>query len=85
MLLGIVSVYTGADTRHLCTFAELCAQRFGIKPLEERIVKRSGCEAAGGGKTYEAETKKDTAHSRNAAGAAGQHPCLKCLYPEADR
>ena len=34
----------------MCTFAELCAQRFGIKPLEERIVKRSGCEAAGGGK-----------------------------------
>ena len=33
----------------MCTFAELCAQRFGIKPLEERIVKRSGCEAAGGG------------------------------------
>ena len=48
MLLGIVSVYTGADTRHLCTFAELCAQRFGIKPLEERIAKGSGCGAVGG-------------------------------------
>ena len=31
----------------LCTFAELCAQRFGTKPLEERIVKGSGCGAAG--------------------------------------
>lgn len=46
-------------TRSGCTlFAKNCAQRFDIKPLEERIVKRSGCEAAGGGKTYEAETKK---------------------------
>jgi hypothetical protein len=48
MLSGIVSVYIGADTRHLCTFAELCAQRFGIKPLEERIVKGVGCGAVGG-------------------------------------
>jgi diguanylate cyclase (GGDEF)-like protein len=32
----------------LCTFAELCAQRFGIKPLEERIVKGVGCGAVGG-------------------------------------
>ena len=48
MLLGIVLVYTGADTRHLCTFAELCAQRFRTKPLEERIVKGSDCGAVGG-------------------------------------
>ena len=48
MLLGIVSVYAGTDTRHLCTFAELCAQRFDIKPLEERIVKGFGCGAVGG-------------------------------------
>ena len=32
----------------MCTFAELCAQRFGIKPLEERIVKGVGCGAVGG-------------------------------------
>ena len=38
----------GADTRRLCTFAELCAWRFRIKPLEERIVKGSGCGAVGG-------------------------------------
>ena len=41
----------------MCTFAELCAQRFGIKPLEKRIVKRSGCEAAGGGKTMKQKQK----------------------------
>ena len=38
----------GADTRRLCTFAELCAWCFRIKPLGERIVKRSGCGAVGG-------------------------------------
>lgn len=37
-----------ADTRRLCTFAELSAWRFRIKPLGERIVKRSGCGAVGG-------------------------------------
>ena len=41
----------------MCTFAELCAQRFGIKPLEERIVKRSGCEAAGGKKPMKQKQK----------------------------
>lgn len=41
----------------MCTFAELCAQRFGIKPLEKRIVKRSGCEAAGGEKTMKQKQK----------------------------
>lgn len=41
----------------MCTFAELCAQRFGIKPLEERIVKRSGCEAAGGEKPMKQKQK----------------------------
>lgn len=38
----------GADTRRLCTFAELCAWRFRIKPLGERIVKRSDCGAVRG-------------------------------------
>ena len=48
MLSGIVSVYAGADIRCLCTFAKPSAQRFGIKLLEEWIVKESGCGAAGG-------------------------------------
>ena len=38
----------GTDTRRLCTFAELCAWRFRIKPLEERIVEGSDCGAVGG-------------------------------------
>ena len=72
-------------TRSGCTlFAKNCAQRFGIKPLEERIVKVSGCGVVGGKQPYEEETKKYTAYSRNAAGAAGWHPCLQCLYPETD-
>ena len=45
-------------TRSGCTlFAKKCAQRFDIKPLEERIVKRSGCEAAGGGKPMKQKQK----------------------------
>lgn len=45
-------------TRSGCTlFAKNCAQRFDIKPLEERIVKRSGCEAAGGGKPMKQKQK----------------------------
>ena len=36
-------------TRSGCTlFAKNCAQRFDIKPLEERIVKGAGCGAVGG-------------------------------------
>ena len=65
-------------TRSGCTFlAKNCAQRFGIKPLEERIVKGSGCGAAGGKQPYEKETKKHPAHGGAAAGAAGRYPCLR--------
>lgn len=45
-------------TRSGCTlFAKSCARCFGIKPLEERIVKRSGCEAAGGEKPMKQKQK----------------------------